>query len=327
MTASHLVHRDLDNGLHVVEALPTAFGAAETGIPVVLCHGFPGSWFSWRNQLPALAAAGHRVIAPDMRGYGRSLRPADAAEYDRASTVADMTGLLDELGIDKAVFVGHDFGAHLVWDLPAWAPKRVAGLIALSVPRLPRSPVLPSKAYAHMAQQHFLHFHYFQEPGVADAELDAQPAEFLRRIFYALSGDGHYLDCWDFPSAGNGYLDVLPEAPPLPWSWLSEDEFAYYVDEFSRTGFTGGLNWYRANDTVWQQNAPHDDKPITVPTAFIAGAADPVLTMMGRQCLDTMATLVPGLRSTDVLPGAGHFVQMEAAEEVNALMLEFLGGL
>lgn len=318
-----ITHHDAKNGLHIAQARP----ATETGVPVVLCHGFPGSWFSWRHQLPALAAAGHRVIAPDIRGYGRSLAPADPAAYDRASTVADMTSLLDELGIERAVFAGHDFGAQLTWDLPAWAPERVAGLIQLSVPRMPRSPIPPSQAYAHMARKHFLHFHYFKEFGVADAELDARPTEFLRRIFHALSGAGDYLSCWGFPSEGNGYLDVLPAAPELPWPWLSAEEFAYYVDEFTRAGFTGGLNWYRAADAVWEQNAGRDDQPITVPTAFIAGAEDPVLTMMGRECLDTMAALVPGLRSTTVLPGAGHFVQMEAAEQVNAAMLDFLGGL
>ena len=323
MRAPGIAHRDLGNGLHIAEARP----AAETGPPVVLCHGFPGSWAVWRHQLPALAAAGHRAIAPDMRGYGRSLRPADAAQYDRAHTVADLTSLLDELGIERAVFAGHDFGAQLTWDLPAWAPDRVAGLIQLSVPRMPRSPIAPSKAYAHLARQHFLHFHYFQEPGVADAELDARPAEFLRRLMHALGGAGDYLACWDHPSEGSGYLDVLPEAPELPWPWLSEPEFDYLVSEFTRAGFTGGLNWYRAADAVWAQNEPYDGLPITVPTAFIAGENDPVLTMMGRQCLDTMARLAPGLRSTTVLPGAGHFVQMEAAAQVNAAALEFLGGL
>lgn len=316
-------HRDLEGGLHVAIAEPDA----QTGLPVVLCHGFPGSWFSWRHQLPVLAAAGHRAIAPDMRGYGRSLRPADRAEYDRASTVADLTGLLDELGIERAVFAGHDFGAQLTWDLPAWAPDRVAGLIQLSVPRLPRSPIQPSKGFAYMAREHFLHMHYFQGTGVAEAELDAQPAEFLRRLFYALSGAGSYLDCWNFPTEGNGYLDVLPAAPALPWPWLSEDEFAYYVSEFSRTGFAGGLNWYRSEDAVWAQNEPYAGIPVTVPTAFIAGAQDPVLTMMGRDCLDTMAGLVPGLRSSTVLDGAGHFVQMEKPAQVNAAMLEFLAGL
>lgn len=277
--------------------------------------------------MQALADAGYRAIAPDMRGYGASSTPTDFRVYDRTHTVADIVGLLDALDIDRAVFGGHDFGAHLVWDLPARAPDRVVALAQFSVPRVARMPVRPSVAFEYMAKQHFLHLHYFQRPGVAEAELDARPREFLAKLFHALSGDGRYLDCWGFPSDGNGYLDVLPEPPALPWSWLSEAEFDVYVDEFARTGFTGGLNWYRAEDLVWEQNAELHDTPVAVPTTFIVGAQDPVLEMMGDDPLVQTAARVPGLRSTHVIPGAGHFVQMEAADEVNAILVDFLDGL
>lgn len=316
------VHRMLSvNGidLHVVEQ--------GEGPAVVLCHGFPGLWFTWRHQIGALAAAGYRVIAPDMRGYGRSSVPTDATAYDRRTTVGDLVGLLDALDIGQAVFAGHDFGAHLVWDLPAWAPGRVRALMQLSVPRTPRLPVRPTVVFAYLASQHFAHVHYFQEVGVADAELNAAPREFLAKIFHALSGANRYLDCWEFPSEGNGYLDVLPDPPALPWSWLSQDEFDYYVDEFTRTGFTGGLNWYRAEDAVWEQNANLHDVPIEVPTVFVAGARDPVLEMMGRDPFGTMRDLVPGLVGAHVVDGAGHFVQMEKPGEVNAIWLDFLAGL
>ncbi|MGW4481052.1 alpha/beta fold hydrolase [Rhodococcus triatomae] len=318
----NLTHRTLEvNGieLHVAEQ--------GTGRPVVLCHGFPGLWFTWRHQMDALSAAGYRVIAPDMRGYGRSSAPADASGYDREHTVADMVGLLDALGIDQAVFGGHDFGAHLVWDLPAWAPGRVRALMQLSVPRTPRLPVQPSIGFAHLASQHFAHVHYFQEPGVADAELNGSPRLFLAKILHALSGANRYLDCWEFPSEGNGYLDVLPDPPALPWPWLTEDEFEYYVDEFTRTGFTGGLNWYRAEDAVWAQNEVLHDKPIEVPTVFVAGSKDPVLEMMGRDPFAAMRARVPGLVDAHVVEGAGHFVQMEKPDEVNAILLDFLAGL
>lgn len=297
------------------------------GQPVVLCHGFPGLWFTWRHQLDALSRAGYRVIAPDMRGYGRSSAPADAATYDRRHTVDDLIGLLDALGIEQAVFAGHDFGAHLVWDLPAWAPGRVRALMQLSVPRTPRLPVQPSVGFAYLASQHFAHVHYFQKVGVADAELNAHPREFLAKILHALSGANRYLDCWEFPSEGNGYLDVLPEPPALPWPWLGEDEFDHYVTEFTRTGFTGGLNWYRAEDAVWAQNEKLHDVPVEVPTVFVAGAKDPVLEMMGRDPFAAMRALVPGLVGTHVVDGAGHFVQMEKPAEVNAIMLDFLAGL
>jgi pimeloyl-ACP methyl ester carboxylesterase len=296
------------------------------GPAVVLCHGFPGLAHSWRNQLPVLAAAGFRAIAPDMRGYGGSGRPADPAAYDRAHTVADLTGLLDALGIDDAVFVGHDFGAGLTWDLPQWAPGRVRALVQLGLPRTPPSPVRPSDAFARLARKHFLHLHYFQEPGVADAELDRDPAGFLARVYWALSGGGRYADVWRHPSAGRGYLDVLPEAPPLPWPWLSAADFAVYAETFARTGFTGGLNWYRAADAVWREKRERPDEPVTVPVLFVGGDRDPVLdpVFAGPDPLATTRATVPGLAGVHLIGGAGHFVQMEAAGDVNRLMLDFL---
>jgi pimeloyl-ACP methyl ester carboxylesterase len=311
---SHVTVGDIE--LHVVEQ--------GEGDPVILCHGFPGLWYSWRHQLDALAAAGYRAIAPDMRGYGRSGGPTDPRRYDRRHTVDDLVGLLDALELEQAVFVGHDFGAQLVWDLPAWAPDRVRALVQLSVPRVPRSPVRPSDAYRYLASKHFFHMDYFQEPGRAERELDARPREFLAAIFHALSGANRYLDCWNYPAAGNGYLDVLPTPPELPWSWMTADELDVYAGEFARTGFTGGLNWYRADDATWEQNAALHSAPITVPTMFIAGSKDPVLEMMGADPFASMSALVPGLRSTHLIEGAGHFVQLEAPEQVDNLILRFL---
>lgn len=295
-----------------------------SGPAVVMCHGFPGLAYSWRHQLPALAENGFRAIAVDMRGYGGSDRPSDPSEYDRSRTVADMVGLLDALRIDTAVFVGHDFGAGLAWDLPQWAPGRVRALIQLSVPRTATSPVLPSTAYAKAADNHFLHMHYFQRPGVADVELDADPAGFLRRVYWALSGGYRYLDIFSHSSAGNGYLDVLPETPPLPWPWLSQAELDRYVETFTRTGFTGGLNWYRAADHIWREKQRRPDEPVTLPVCFVTGDADPVRQITGDDSMNEMRATVPGLVAEHVIPGCGHFVQLEAATEVNRIMLEFL---
>ncbi|AYM43390.1 alpha/beta fold hydrolase [Mycobacteroides chelonae] len=326
MTVSQITHRQLSvNGIdmHVAEQ--------GEGPAVVLCHGFPGLWYTWRHQLAALSAAGYRAIAPDMRGYGRTTAPRDVTAYDRNTTVNDLVSLLDALDLHDAVFSGHDFGAHLVWDMPAWAGDRVRALIQLSVPRTRRLPVTPSVGFNYLASQHFTHLEYFQEPGVAESELDAQPKTFLATLFHALSGANRYLDCWDHPARvgdkRNGYLDVLPSPPPLPWNWLSEQDLDYYAAEFTRTGFTGGLNWYRAEDLVWSQNEHLHDRPIGVPVTFIAGSADPVLEMLGRDPMTAMADLVPGLRSVLIVEGAGHFVQMERPDAVNTAMIEFLGSL
>ncbi|AWG63902.1 hydrolase [Mycobacteroides abscessus] len=326
MTVSQITHRQLSvNGIdmHIAEQ--------GEGPAVVLCHGFPGLWYTWRHQLAALSAAGYRAIAPDMRGYGRTTAPRDAAAYDRGTTVGDLVGLLDALELRKAVFCGHDFGAHLVWDMPAWAADRVLALIQLSVPRTRRLPVKPSVGFNYLASQHFTHLEYFQEPGLAELELDAQPKAFLAALFHALSGANRYLDCWDHPARvngkRNGYLDVLPTPPALPWNWLSEPDLDYYAAEFARTGFTGGLNWYRAEDLVWAQNEDLHDLPVEVPVAFIAGAADPVLEMLGRDPMTAMSDLVPDLRSALIVEGAGHFVQMERPDVVNHAMVEFLDSL
>jgi pimeloyl-ACP methyl ester carboxylesterase len=314
-------HRVIDVGgieLHIAEQ------GGGSGPAVVMCHGFPGLWYSWRHQLPALAEAGYRAIAPDMRGYGRSGSPADPAAYDRTSTVGDLVGLLDALGIDEAVFVGHDFGAVLTWDLPQWAAGRVRALIQLSVPRTRTPNGLPSAAFAQVAAKHFFHMHYFQEPGPADEELGRDPARFLRAIFWALSGANRYLDVFAHPSQGRGYLDVLPEPPALPWPWMSEADLDHYAREFAHTGFTGGLNWYRAADHVWREKQSRPDRPVELPTAFITGARDPVLAMSGPDPFGVMRETVPGLAGIHVIPDVGHFVQLEAAARVNELMLEFL---
>jgi len=319
MSGTTLGHHTIDVGnikLHVA--------AQGEGPAVIMCHGFPGLWYSWRHQLPVLAANGFRAIALDMRGYGRTGRPADPRDYDRRSTVADIVGLLDALAIDDAVFVGHDFGALLTWDLPQWAPGRVKALIQLSVPRTRTSPSLPSKTFAEIATRHFFHMHYFQEPGPADDELGGNPALFLTKIFWALSGAHRYLDIFKHPSAGRGYLDVLPDPPPLPWPWMSDADLGYYEREFARTGFTGGLNWYRATDHVWSEKQSRPDLPVTVPTTFITGERDPVQQMSGPDPFRAMRDTVPGLDWIHIIPKVGHFVQMEAAAQVNAIMLTFL---
>lgn len=321
MTSAHSVTtRDVETAgatLRVTEA-------GDGDDVVVMCHGFPGLGYSWRHQMQPLADQGWRVVAPDMRGYGGSSRPADPADYGPSAICADLLGLLDDAGVERAVFVGHDFGARAVYDMAVRHPDRVRGLIVLSVPYGGRPERRPSDTFAAMAADHFVHFHYFQEPGVAEAELDGAPADFLRGVFHALSGSYRYLDIWQHPTEGNGYIDVLPDGPPLPWSWLTVDEFDHYVDVYRATGFRGGLNWYRSADVHWEEMAPFASSTIDVPTWLIAGANDTVLEMAGSDFLDRMRALVPGLRDATIIPGAGHFVQMEASDAVNAALLGYL---
>jgi pimeloyl-ACP methyl ester carboxylesterase len=301
---------------------------AGEGSPVVLCHGFPGLAYSFRHQLRALADAGYHALAPDMHGYGLTDAPLDPAAYDHDHVAADLLALLDAIGAPRAVFVGHDFGAPLVWHLALRAPERVAGVVALSVPYDPRrAPVQPTLAFAKVAERHFFHMHYFQAEGVAERELDASPRDFLARLFWALGGGHRYLDVWKAGSAGGGYLDVLPEAPPRPWSWLTEGDLDVYAAAFERTGFRGGLSWYRALDRNWAIAERFAGRDVEVPALFLAGARDAVIEMGGPRALERMEAHVPDLRGAHLLEGAGHFVQMERPDEVNARLLAFLRSL
>src|SRR5579862_1113284 len=322
------------------------------GPAVVLCHGFPGLGYSFRHQLPALAAAGYHAIAPDQRGYGRSERPAEVTRYDANHVMADLLGLLDALRLEKAVFVGHDFGAQQVCNLAVRHPERVAAVVIMSCPydfdlagrggagsraraqkgapqRAFAVPgVRPSAAFAAVARQHFFHMHYFQEVGPAERELTAQPREFLLRLMHALSAQGKLLDWTRFPSQGTGYLDVLAPAPPLPWPWLSREEFEHYLAEYTCGGpaatFAGGLNSYRVADRNWELGAKYADCDITQPALFIAGAEDVVLKLLPPEALSTMRCRVPQLADVVLVPGAGHFVMQEAPAAVNAALLGFL---
>jgi pimeloyl-ACP methyl ester carboxylesterase len=186
----------------------------------------------------------------------------------------------------------------------------------------------PSDIWARIAEGHFLHLHYFQQPGPADQELNARPRDFLAKIYYALSGDFHYLDIWQNPSAGNGYLDVLPEPPPLPWRWMSTEDFDVFAGEFSRTGFTGGLNWYRALDLNWELTETFADAKVEVPVFFMYGERDCDMEgFSGMDPIGAMRARVPDLRAVEMIPEAGHLIQMEKPDIVNELLVEFLRSL
>ena len=312
---------------------------------VVMCHGFPGLWYSWRKQLPAIAAAGFRAVAVDMRGYGRSDRPGDAAAYDSETLVADLSGVLDALGEEQAIFIGQDFGAPLVWNICVRAPERVKAAVVIGVPfdfegassddaqgdaeLSGGAGMLPSEQYALVAQEHFFHMHYFQQIGPADSELGNNPREFLTRLYWALSARGNLLDWRDFPSEGTAYLDVLePPAQPLPWDWLSVEDMDYLVQEYTCTGaetaFIGGLSAYRVADRNWEIAKRYQGINVLAPVLFLMGEQDPVREMMPAAAFEHMRAGVPALQGPHYIADAGHFVMQEAVQPVNALILPFL---
>ncbi|QXQ16023.1 alpha/beta hydrolase [Skermania piniformis] len=298
-----------------------------SGPPVIFLHGFPHTGFVWHRQLAAVAAAGWHAIAPDLRGFGGTDAPTGPAAYTNVDSIADLTGLLDQLGADRAVFVGLDFGAVLTWELALRVPDRVRAVIVCNNPYLGRAPRRPSEIWARMARRHFVHLHHFQQPGSADAELAGAPREFLARVYYALSGDYHYLDVWQHPP-GTRYLDALPVAPPLPWPWLSEAEFELLASTFERTGFTGGLNWYRALDRNWELGAALPDAPVAVPAFFLYGERDCDMEgFSGMDPIGTMRARVPDLRAADMVADAGHLLPLERTGATDALLLRYLAEL
>ena len=309
----------------VIGDLPMHWVEQGEGPAIVLCHGFPHFWLSWRHQIPALADAGWRVIAPDMRGMGQTGAPADHRLYDTDHITADLTGLLDHLGIERAVFGGLDFGIFAIYDLAYRHPDRVRAILALENPAYPDTPEkAPLTEAAEWAQDHFVHIDYFRPVGPADADLDAAPREFLHKVLYALSGDYHYLDVWKHPP-GTTYIDALPDAPPLPWDWLQTWELEWYVAEYSRSGFTGGLNWYRAMDLRWEQRAAWRHDPNPVPFYFIGSENDVDLEAWhGDDPIGAIKEQYEQVRRVEMLPKAGHLIQLERAADVTRLWLEFL---
>ena len=274
------------------------YEAGERGAPlVVLAHGFPELAYSWRHQIPAIAAAGYHVLAPDQRGYGGSDRPDAVEDYDIHALTGDLVGLLDAVGARQATFIGHNWDAMIVWHTAVLHPERVRAVAGLSVPPIPRARSRPTERWRQKFGDDFYMLR-FQEPGVAEAEMEADVAATMSGMFAGL----------------------LTGRAPLP-GWISADEFEHYVTEFSRTGFTGALNWYRNYDRNWESTPQLADAKITAPALFVGGTADPVGPTMnparGRE-------LAVGPYTEKWIDGAGHWVQQERADEVNRILLAFL---
>jgi pimeloyl-ACP methyl ester carboxylesterase len=302
------------------------FAEQGTGPLVLLCHGFPEGWYSWRDQLTALAAAGYRAVAPDMRGYGRTDAPREISSYTLLDIVGDAIGLVSALGEKRAIIVGHDWGANIAWHAALFRPDVFPAVAALSVPFRRRGPAPP----LHMLRKAGLLTHYwfhFQEPGVAEAEFERDPRAALRRVLYSISGDAPAETKRLELEPGKGWLANTIDPEHLP-AWLTEADLDHMAAEFSRSGFRGGLNWYRNIDRNWELTAPWAGAVIRQPALFIAGSEDPVISAgAGAAAVQALPVTVPGLTRTLLIEGAGHFIQQERPRLVNAAILEFLSGL
>lgn len=295
---------------------------AGEGYPVVLCHGFPEIWYSWRHQIRALNDAGFRALAPDQRGYGETARPEAVEAYTMRNLVADLTGMLDQLGIAKCAIVGHDWGGLVAWGAALIAPERFEKVVGLNTPFLPRPPVKPTDLFRAMAGGKFHYILYFQEPGVAEAELEADVRRTLRGFYQDLAelrldSTGNNPPGVMGP-AGGGILDRLPDRPH--GKFMTDEDFEVFVQAFERSGFRGPLNWYRNFDRNWEEMAAVE-QVVHQAALMICAERDPVLPPWMAA---GMKKSVPNLTKTITIKDCGHWTQQEKPEEVNQALLEFL---
>jgi len=301
-------------GMHVAEA--------GSGPLVVLLHGFPELWYSWRHQLPALADAGYHAVAPDLRGYGETDAPEAIEAYSMRNLTADVAGLLDALGVERAVLVGHDWGGGIASACAELFPHRVAALVVMGT-YARRAPVPPTQMLQQFAQGKFNFALAFQQPGVAEAELDADPRRSLRRFLHALSGEAPpdvltYL--FTGKPADAGILEGMPEPTALP-AWLTEADLDVYARAFERNGFRGGLNWYRNMDRNWEELPQVGAAGLEQPALFMGGTRDSQIRFGSFEATEAAAAK---LRKIVLMPRCGHWAQQERPDEVNAELIDFL---
>ena len=290
---------------------------------VLLCHGWPELSYSWRHQLTALADAGYRVAAPDMRGFGATSAPAAIEAYTIFHHVGDMVALVGALGEKQAVIIGHDWGAPVAWHAALFRPDVFTAVGGLSVPPPRRGPALPLETLRQQGVTNF-YWQYFQEPGVAEREFE-QDVDFTMRAAFSKGFSATGMS--QFLQPGFGFLGDRTIARPLP-PWITEADVDLYAAEFARTGFRGGLNWYRNIDRNWELLAAFAGAKVTVPALYLVGELDLTLAFRGaKELIANLAHFVPRLRQTIMLHGCGHWTQQERAEEVSATMIEFLRAL
>ncbi len=300
---------------------------AGQGRLVVLCHGFPESWYSWRHQLPALAAAGYHVVAPDQRGYGDTDKPDAIEAYTQQHLVGDIVGLVHALGEEQAVVVGHDWGAPVAWNAALWRPDVFRAVAALSVPTSDRAEQSPLATMRATFGDRFFYILYFQTPGVAEHELMHDVPAALRRFMFGASGNAsdRGVEGMMNPAPNTAYfLDQLQDTDVLP-DWLTQEDLDYFAGEFSRNGFRGPINWYRNIERSWELSAAFQGKTIEQPALFISGDRD--LIRMNPGFEEPMRQVAVNLRDLVNLPGIGHWTQQEAPQAVNDALVSFLNSL
>ncbi len=298
-----------------------------SGPLVLLVHGWPESWYSWRHQLTGLAAAGYRVIAPDMRGYGDTDSPAAASEYRIDILAADLVGILDAVGEETAVIVGHDWGSMVVWNAALLHPERFTGVIGMSVPYGGRSAKAPLEGWREAMGDQFFYILYHNEAGgVAEKEYDSDPRTFISMLYASPDTPRHEPTITDTKRSAGGWIGRigLPKQRP---DWLTEADLDYYVNEFTRSGFRGGVNYYRNFDSNWEFTKDIDPV-VSIPSAFLSGEADMVIAGAKEDALRKMMTpVMSDLREITLLPKMGHWVQQEDPAGTNAAILRFLKSL
>jgi len=291
---------------------------------VILVHGWPESWYSWRHQLPALADAGFHAVALDMRGYGKSDKPQAVEDYDITHVTADLVGVVDALGEKTAMLVGHDWGAIVTWQAMLLHPERFTALVAMSVPYNGRGPVSIVQGLRQAMGDNFYYILYFQEPGVAEREFDADPRAILSRLYLSPDSPREPREITDPKRSAGGMIGRFGAPKGLP-AWLTQADLDYYVNEYKEAGFRGGINYYRNFHRNWEITPQLAGVQVTQPVIFIAGDKDTVIRGATAEALTTsMKKAVPDLRDVKLFPNTGHWVQQERPAETNAAMIEFL---
>ncbi len=310
--------------IHIAEA-----GPADGDKPIVLMiHGFPESWYSWRYQLPALANAGYRAVAMDVRGYGRSSKPTEVADYRMMQKVADVAGVVEALGSRPTVVVGHDWGAPIAWTSALVRPDLFLGVAGISVPYAAQAGATgtrPTTAMRMAETDHEFYISYFQQVGRAEAEIEKDIRNWLLGFYWCGSGDIENGPNIAQVKKGTQMRDMFIYPSQMP-TWMSEHDLDVYTREFEYSGFFGPLNRYRNVDQDWEDLAVFANRPISIPSLFIGGSKDGP-TIWGQAAIDRFPETLPKLTRCEILEGSGHWIQQERPDQTNKLLLEFLEGL